>query len=111
MSEIIARAIARGVVQSIADAEPSANSITGMELLRGSPVESMFVLDGADIARAVELAISNAVYDGVLSIPSAHACITADNIFAAIKHGDADHQSWLKSELDRLFALLLPQHS
>jgi hypothetical protein len=103
MSEIIARAIARSVVQSLADSEPSERSMDGMELLSSTPLESMFVLDGLDIEEAVEMAICNAVFDGALSVPSAGTTITADTIFSAIKHGDDDHQAWLKSELDRIF--------
>jgi hypothetical protein len=57
------RELAKQVVQDLSDSEPTARSMDGMELLRGTPMESMFVLDGDTIEEAVYLALANAAHD------------------------------------------------
>jgi hypothetical protein len=69
--ESIANSIALGVVQSLADSEPTEKSEIGMDVLTGTDAEGMFVLDSESVIRVVANAIDNAVFDGVLSIPAA----------------------------------------
>lgn len=69
-AEAIARDLAADVVQSIADSMPEDETIEAQDLLRGTPVEHLFCLDGDVIARFVEAAISNAIHDGALALPS-----------------------------------------
>lgn len=64
--DTLAKQIAAEVVQTLADSEPTERSMDGMQALKGTPMESMFVLDGDEIHRTVECVISNAFFDGAL---------------------------------------------
>ena len=59
----LARDLAAEIVQSLSDSEPTGRSMEGMDKLRGTPLESMFVLDGDDIRSVAERIISNAIFD------------------------------------------------
>ncbi len=67
-----AAAIAAEVVQSLSDSEPTERSIMGMEFLRGTEYESMFVLDHEEIRDAVVRALSNAAFDATLPKKTNH---------------------------------------
>jgi len=58
-----AKKLARDAVQRLADSEPTDDSIEGMERLRGTPQESMFVVSGEELTRVIETTIEDAIYD------------------------------------------------
>jgi hypothetical protein len=92
--------IAREIVQHIADSEPTNRSMDGMDLLRGTPVENMFVLDADTIIKAIELVLSNAEYDAALAAPQpapAQLSLPEDGAYL-IRYDDTDRK-------DELFAM------
>ena len=63
ITESEAKRLAENVVQRLADSEPEANAIEAMERLKGTPQESMFVVDAETLIRMVTIAISDAAFD------------------------------------------------
>ena len=63
-----ARDKAIDVLQAISDSEPDEDTTEAQEILLGTPYESMYVLNGSVIENAVYAALSNAFYDGLISL-------------------------------------------
>lgn len=55
--------LAADAVQRLADSEPTEDSIEGMERLRGTPQESMFVVDATELQRVIECTLEDAIHD------------------------------------------------
>jgi hypothetical protein len=68
--------LANDAVQRLADSEPTEDSIEGMERLRGTPQESMFVVNAAELQRVIECTLEDAIYDSRSSQPSSSSEIT-----------------------------------
>jgi hypothetical protein len=60
--------VAERAVQHLADSEPSADAIEGMERLKGTPQESMFVVGGNELQAAIECVLSDSIYDGEIIV-------------------------------------------
>lgn len=69
MSAFLPKKLAADAVQRLADSEPTDDSIEGMERLRGTPQESMFVVDAAELQRVIECTLEDAIYDSQLPPP------------------------------------------
>ena len=86
-AELVAKRVAVQAVQSLADSEPSADTIEAQELLKGTPQESLFCVSAQELEAVIEVAISNAIYDGVLAEGAER-----DKLFSAVQElGVAGH--------------------
>jgi hypothetical protein len=68
-----ARDKAIDVLQSISDSEPNEDTSGAQDILLGTPYESMYVLNGRVIEEAVYRALSDAFYDGFITLTEPEA--------------------------------------
>lgn len=94
---VLCLSIAEDVVQTLSDSEPTERSMDGMDLLRGTPLESMLVLDGDEIRNAVALTLENAIHDRQL-FTTAPELAVADEAEPIDESGEF-HSWWREFEL------------